>query len=103
LAQLDATAMRQRNGKAHRREQPPSTRICVENLLCAARAEQLGAHFAQYGEVRTVVIETDDAGRSLGQVTSDMPVEHARAAIELLNDQPFQGRRLYIVGSRMRY
>lgn len=79
-------------------------RIYVGNLSYSSTDETLSALFAEFGEVSSSNVITDrETGRSRGFGFIEMPDENAaRAAIEVLNGQDFEGRSLNINVARPR-
>ncbi|RMG34685.1 MAG: RNA-binding protein [Planctomycetota bacterium] len=80
------------------------TNIYVGNLSYRTSSEDLQAAFEKYGEVsRANVIMDRDTGRSRGFGFVEMPDEDAAAeAIDALNDQELDGRRLKVNVARPR-
>lgn len=75
-----------------------ATNIYVGNLPWQATQEDLYTLFAQYGTVAKTQIITDrDTGRSRGFGFVEMATEaEAQAAIDALNEQPYNGRPLTV-------
>lgn len=80
------------------------TNIYVGNLSYRTSTEDLQAAFEKYGEVsRANVIMDRDTGRSRGFGFVEMPDEDAATeAINALNDQELDGRRLKVNVARPR-
>jgi RNA recognition motif-containing protein len=79
-------------------------RLYVGNLSYATKDTDLQTLFGEFGELVSVAVITDrETGRSKGfgfvEFASD---DDARAAIEELNGQEFQGRQLKISEARPR-
>tara|TARA_A100001037_G_C15154011_1_gene642286 strand:+ start:2223 stop:2537 length:315 start_codon:yes stop_codon:yes gene_type:complete len=84
-------------------------RSVILNIYCANLAytctdEQLKDVFSEYGEVTSAKIITDrETRRSRGFGFVEMPsAEDANKAIEALNGEEFQGRKLVVNESRPR-
>jgi RNA recognition motif-containing protein len=78
-------------------------RIYVGNLNFRTTEQGLSELFGQYGEVKSASIVMDrDTGRSRGFGFVEMEEEGARAAIEALNGQSFEGRTLTVNEARPR-
>ena len=75
-----------------------SKRLYVGNLSYEATNNSLEELFAPFGDVRSAQVIMDrDTGRSKGFGFVEMPDDNAaRSAIEALNDQEHQGRRLAV-------
>ena len=80
------------------------TNIYVGNLSYRTSSEDLQAAFEKYGEVsRANVIMDRDTGRSRGFGFVEMPDEQAASeAIDALNDEELDGRRLKVNVARPR-
>jgi RNA recognition motif-containing protein len=74
------------------------TNIYVGNLPWSATSDDLYQLFSQYGQVgKSQVISDRDTGRSRGFGFVEMLAEpEAHAAIEALNNQPYNGRPLTV-------
>ena len=77
-------------------------KLYVGNLSYDVTDDLLSQHFSQAGQVASAVVITDrQSGRSKGfgfvEMSSD---EEAKKAIEMLNDQDFQGRKLRVSEAR---
>ena len=71
--------------------------IYVGNLPYSATREDIAALFRPYGDVRDVRLITDrETRRSKGFAFVTMPDAEARRAIEALNGNPLDGRRLRV-------
>ena len=79
-------------------------KIYVGNLSFSTTEETLRECFSQHGQVESVSIITDrQTGRSRGFGFIEMPDEtEARAAIEALNGQDYEGRALTVNEARPR-
>lgn len=79
-------------------------RIYAGNLAYSVTKEELRDTFAQYGEVdedETLVIMEKYSNQSKGFGFVEMPNDsEANAAIEALNDQPMNGRKLKVNKAR---
>jgi len=73
-------------------------KLYVGNLSYSATHTNLEEWFAQYGTVQSAQVITDrDTGRSKGFGFVEMDTDaQAQAAIQGLNDQEFDGRRLTV-------
>ena len=72
-------------------------KIYVGNMSFSTTEESLEALFSNYGEVKEVAVITDrDTGRPRGFGFVTMDDEGARAAIEALNGNEFEGRALNV-------
>lgn len=80
------------------------TNIYVGNLSYDTSSNELESTFAAFGEVsRASVISDQMTGRSKGFGFVEMPIDsEAEAAINALNDQDLQGRRLTVNVARPR-
>ena len=78
--------------------------IYCANLAYTCTDDQLKDAFAEYGEVVSAKIITDrETRRSRGFGFEEMPSdEAAQKAIEALNGEEFQGRKLVVNQSRPR-
>ena len=78
--------------------------IYVGNIAWSTSEEDLEAHFAQYGDVKAVRIITEGhSGRSKGFGFVEMAdSESASAAIENLDGQEWEGRRLNVKEAKPR-
>tara|TARA_Y100000758_G_C15891369_1_gene364232 strand:+ start:201 stop:461 length:261 start_codon:yes stop_codon:yes gene_type:complete len=78
--------------------------IYCANLAYTCTDDQLKDAFSEYGEVVSAKIITDrETRRSRGFGFVEMPSdEDARKAIEALNGEEFQGRKLVVNESRPR-
>ena len=76
----------------------PNNKIYVGNLNYKTTEDELSDLFKAYGEVKSVNIIVDRySGRSKGFGFVEMETDDAAsAAIEALNDQEFDGRRLRV-------
>ncbi|MDZ7587011.1 MAG: RNA-binding protein [Patescibacteria group bacterium] len=77
-------------------------KLYVGNLSYDVTGDQLGELFAQAGQVASAIVISDrNTGRSKGfgfvEMSSD---EEAKKAIEMFNDQDFQGRKLRVNEAR---
>ena len=79
-------------------------KLYVGNLDYAVTNDSLGEHFAQVGKVVEAVIITDRmTGRSKGFGFVEMSTdEEAKKAVETLNGQEFEGRKLVVNEARPR-
>jgi RNA recognition motif-containing protein len=77
-------------------------KIYVGNLNFQTTEDSLREAFANYGEVQEVAVVTDrDTGRPRGFAFVTMPDDgQARAAIEALNGNDFEGRSLNVNEAR---
>ncbi len=77
-------------------------KIYVGNLNFRTTEESLREAFAAFGEVQEVAVVTDrDTGRPRGFAFVTMPDDaQARAAIEALNGNEFEGRNLNVNEAR---
>lgn len=77
-------------------------RIFVGNLPFSCDDEQLHAHFAQIGEVTSARVMSDrETGRSRGFGFVEMAdADQARSAIEQLDGQELDGRRISVSEAR---
>ena len=77
-------------------------KLYVGNLPYSASDSSLEAHFSQAGKVASAKIITDrDSGRSKGFGFVEMSTdEEAKAAIDKLNNQVFEGRPLNVSEAR---
>jgi RNA recognition motif-containing protein len=73
-------------------------KLYVGNLTYSVTSSDLEGWFAQYGTVQSAqVIQDRDTGRSKGFGFVEMDTEaEALAAIQGLNDQEYEGRRLTV-------
>lgn len=74
-------------------------RLFVRNLAFSCREEELEALMTKFGPVSEVLIPIDretKKSKAIGFVTFLMP-EHAIAAYQALDGQPFQGRLLHLI------
>jgi cold-inducible RNA-binding protein len=80
------------------------TTLHVSNLPFQASEEDLRAAFEGYGDVRAVRMMLDrETGRPKGFAFVEMGSEgQAQAALEGLNQQPFQGRTMRVGRARPR-
>jgi len=80
------------------------SKLYVGNLDYAITSDSLGQHFAQVGKVvEAVVISDKMSGRSKGFGFVEMSTaEEAKKAIETLNGQEFEGRKLVVNEARPR-
>jgi len=78
--------------------------IYVGNLSFTTTDEELNRLFASYGQiVKANVIKDRDSGRSKGFGFVEMPVDaEANAAIDALNGQEFNARKLVVNQARER-
>lgn len=78
--------------------------IYVGNLSYSTTNDSLRAAFEAFGEVQSASVITDrDTGRSRGFGFVEMPDNaHAQAAIDGLNGQELEGRRLTVNEARPR-
>lgn len=78
--------------------------IFVSNINYATKEEQLLSLFENHGEVSSAKIIMDrDTGRSKGFGFVEMPNDdEAKAAIEALNQQDFNGKTLNVSEARPR-
>ncbi len=74
------------------------TKLYVGNLSFQTSGSDLEQLFAEFGEVQSAqVVEDRETGRSRGFGFVEMgSAEAGQAAIDALNDQEFQGRRLTV-------
>jgi len=77
-------------------------KLYVGNLDYGVTSDQLTDHFKQAGTVVSAMVITDRAtGRSKGfgfvEMTTD---EEIKKAIEMFNDQEFQGRKIIVNEAR---
>ncbi|OIP04189.1 RNA-binding protein [Candidatus Beckwithbacteria bacterium CG2_30_44_31] len=77
-------------------------KLYVGNLSYDVTGDQLGELFAQAGQVASAIVISDrNTGRSKGfgfvEMSSDA---EAKKAIEMFNDQDFQGRKLRVNEAR---
>lgn len=79
-----------------------ASKIYVGNLSYETNEEGLKKLFGQYGEVESVAIITDRfTGRNKGFGFVEMSsADSAKTAIESLNDQEFEGRKLKVNEAR---
>ena len=79
-----------------------STKLYVGNLDYSTTSDQLGALFAQAGNVVEVNLISDRySGRSKGFAFVEMASEkEAKKAIEMLNEKDFQGRTIVVNEAR---
>jgi RNA recognition motif-containing protein len=78
-------------------------KLYVGNLPYSTTGEELETTFAAHGEVVSAnVVQDRDTGRSRGFGFVEMPDEAAKAAIEGLNGQDFNGRNLVVNEARPR-
>jgi len=79
-------------------------RLFVGNLPYSVRDDSLEQAFAQYGSVQSARVLTDrDTGRSRGFGFVEMATDQeAQAAIDGLNDQELDGRRIVVNEARPR-
>ncbi|MGH8225918.1 MAG: RNA recognition motif domain-containing protein [Gammaproteobacteria bacterium] len=79
-------------------------KLYVGNLPYTTTGEELETAFAAFGEVASAnVVQDRDTGRSRGFGFVEMPgAEEAKAAIEGLNGQDFNGRNLVVNEARPR-
>ncbi|MBI2466739.1 MAG: RNA-binding protein [Candidatus Rokubacteria bacterium] len=75
-----------------------ASKLYVGGLSYSTNSESLRECFAQCGTVESATVITDrDSGQSRGFGFVEMATEaEAQAAIQKLNDQPFEGRRLSV-------
>lgn len=72
-------------------------KLYVGNMSFSTTQDALETLFATYGEVQEVAVVTDrDTGRSRGFGFVTMDDNGARAAIEALNGNEFEGRTLTV-------
>ena len=79
-----------------------ANKLYVGNLSYDVNDEQLGEYFSQAGTVASaIVIKDRNSGRSKGfgfvELSSD---EEAKKAIETLNGQEFEGRKIVVNEAR---
>jgi RNA recognition motif-containing protein len=81
-----------------------NSKVYVGNLDYAVTSDQLGEHFGQAGKVTSSVVITDrQSGRSKGFGFVEFEKEEeAKKAIEMFNDQEFQGRKMIVNIARPR-
>src|SRR5690349_7503676 len=86
------------------RSQQVGKKLYVGNLTYRVSSSDLEQLFSQYGSVESAEVISDrDTGRSKGFGFVEMSSEaEARAAIEALNDQEHDGRRLTVNEARPR-
>ena len=78
-------------------------KLYVGNMSFNTTEESLEALFSNYGQVQEVAIVTDrDTGRPRGFGFVTMDDDGARAAIEALNGNEFEGRNLTVNEARPR-
>jgi len=78
-------------------------KLYVGNLSFKTTQDSLDGLFSNYGEVQEVAIVNDrETGRPRGFAFVTMDDEGAKAAIEALNGQEFEGRTLNINEARPR-
>jgi RNA recognition motif-containing protein len=79
-------------------------KLYVGNLTYRMNSSDLEQLFSQYGNVESAEVISDrDTGRSKGFGFVEMSTEsEAKAAIDALNDQEFDGRRLTVNEARPR-
>jgi len=79
-------------------------KIYVGNLNYSTTEDGLNSLFGEFGEVSEVAVITDrDTGRPRGFAFVTMPEDNeAKAAIEALNGQEFEGRSLNVNEARPR-
>lgn len=83
-----------RSSKPKAPEPPKFVKIYVGNLAEATTEEDLRNAFAEYGEVKSVKIVKDKAGKQVGYI--EMPASGADAAIEALNEGELDGNALEV-------
>jgi len=75
--------------------------IYVGNLPYKSTEEEVKKLFSQYGEVSSVKLITDrETGRARGFGFVEMDEESAKAAIQALDGEEFEGRRLKVNEAR---
>ncbi|MGH8274577.1 MAG: RNA recognition motif domain-containing protein [Gammaproteobacteria bacterium] len=78
-------------------------KLYVGNLPYTTTGEELEQTFGAHGEVTSAnVVQDRDTGRSRGFGFVEMSDEGAKAAIEALNGQDFNGRNLVVNEARPR-
>ncbi len=78
-------------------------KLYVGNLPYSTTGEELEAAFAAHGEVTSAnVVQDRDTGRSRGFGFVEMNDDGAKAAIEAMNGQDFNGRNLVVNEARPR-
>jgi len=77
-------------------------KLYVGNLSYDVTGDQLGELFAQAGQVASAIVISDrNTGRSKGFGFVEMSsAEEAKKAIEMFNDQDFEGRKLRVNEAR---
>ena len=77
-------------------------KLYVGNLDYAVTSDQLQEHFGQAGTVVSATVISDRAtGRSKGFAFVEMTTEEEiKKAIEMFNDQEFQGRKMIVNEAR---
>jgi RNA recognition motif-containing protein len=80
-----------------------STTIYVANLPVDASEQQVQNLFAQYGEILSVkLISDNETGKMLGYGFVDMPDDAAIQAIKALSGTDFEGQTLQVNQARGR-
>ncbi len=79
-----------------------SKKLYVGNLAYSVTEDALQQHFSQCGTVESAKLITDrDSGRSKGFGFVEMSTEEeAQKAIEMFNEQPWEGRNLTVNEAR---
>jgi RNA recognition motif-containing protein len=80
-----------------------STTIYVANLPVDASEQQVQTLFAQYGEILSMkLISDNETGQMLGYGFVDMPDDAAMQAIQALSGTDFEGQTLQVNQARGR-
>ncbi len=76
--------------------EPETVRIFVGNLSLDTTEDGLWELFEEFGEVKSVEIETDQYGNSKGTAYIEMPVAEAAEAVAKLNGKQLDGKKITV-------
>lgn len=76
--------------------EPEAVGIFVANLSTDTTEDSLRELFEQFGEVKSVDIETDEDGNSKGTAYIEMPVAEASEAVAKLNGSELDGKKITV-------
>lgn len=76
--------------------EPETIRIFVGNLSMDTTGDSLRELFEQFGEVKSVAIETDEDGNSKGTASVEMSAAKAEEAVSTLNGKELDGKKIVV-------
>lgn len=76
--------------------EPETIRIFVGNLSIDMTEDSLRELFEQFGEVKSVAIETDEDGNSKGTASVEMSAAKAEEAVSTLNGKELDGKKIVV-------